>query len=71
MSAEIGLSPGAFVHAMIVACPVECDGTVAPVRPVDTIGGWGHVNTIISVAYVRMMGCEIVKRKGKQCNNEK
>jgi hypothetical protein len=59
---------------MIVACPVECVGMTAPVGHVGTaavitfikeytlIGSWGHVNTISSVEYVRMMmGCEIAR----------
>jgi len=67
---------------MIVACPVECvGGMTAPVgghvaataviifiKEYTLIWSWGHVNTISSVEYVRMMmGCEIARRgKGKQ-----
>jgi hypothetical protein len=58
---------------MIVACPVECVGMMAPVGHVGTaviifieeytlIGSWGHANTISSVEYVRMMGCEMTLR---------
>ena len=68
---------------MIVACPVECVGMTAPVGHVGTavitfikeyilIGSWGHVNTISSVEYVRMMmGCEIVQDEEKESNTEK
>jgi hypothetical protein len=65
---------------MIVACPVECVGMTAPpvghvgtavitfIKEYTLIGSWGHVNTISSVEYVRMMmGCEIARRgQGKK-----
>ena len=50
--------------------PVGCVGTVV-IRTVRIksmkesfmIGGWGHANTISSVAYMRMTGCEIARGK--------